>query len=387
MNDHIKGLIIKFLSNEANLEELMSLELWLTKSENEIVFLEFIRLNHYSNKALGEFDIETAKSKILKEINIIRKQKLNYIFKYVAASLVLGILSTTYFLKENIYSSPTTNSSSSSIEYSTTIEAGTDKAVLILEEGLEITLQKNEDLKTLDASSDGKTIIYNKKVNNKNELRLHTLTVPRGGQFIIELSDGTKVWLNSESQLRYPVSFIQGRPREVELVYGEAYFDVSPSTENSGTSFVVLNQEQKINVVGTEFNLKAYKNENVTKITLVEGIIDIYGLENTLRLSPNQQLKFDHDTNSLLIKDIDVFNEISWKEGIFSFENVTLEEVMKVLSRWYNAEIIIKNESIKNKEFIGILRKNRKIETVLESIKSYDIIQNYLIEDDRIELE
>ena len=193
--------------------------------------------------------------------------------------------------------------------------------------------------------------------------------------------------MNSESQLRYPVSFIQGRPREVELVYGEAYFDVSPSTENSGTSFVVLNQEQKINVVGTEFNLKAYKNENVTKITLVEGIIDIYGLENTLRLSPNQQLKFDHDTNSLLIKDIDVFNEISWKEGIFSFENVTLEEVMKVLSRWYNAEIIIKNESIKNKEFIGILRKNRKIETVLESIKSYDIIQNYLIEDDRIELE
>jgi transmembrane sensor len=106
-----------------------------------------------------------------------------------------------------------------------------------------------------------------------------------------------------------------------------------------------------------------------------------------LRLSPNQQLKFDHDTNNLLIKDIDVFNEISWKEGIFSFENVTLEEVMKVLSRWYNAEIIIKNESIKNKEFIGILRKNRKIETVLESIKSYDIIQNYLIEDDRIELE
>ena len=148
------------------------------------------------------------------------------------------------------------------------------------------------------------------------------------------LSDGTKVWLNSESQLKYPVAFNDGETRQVELVYGEAYFDVSPSTAHKGARFKVFNQSQEVEVLGTEFNIKAYKDETNIYTTLVEGKVAISAAGKNQILKPNQQSNLNLETGSIEITTVDVYNETTWIDGIFSFENKPLKEILKVLSRW-----------------------------------------------------
>ena len=386
MDIKIKKLIVKFLAKEANLKELRQLELWIRNPENEHLFKEYFKANHYANKVLKTYDLETAKKNILQQINR-RKAKSNYIFKYAVAATLALILTTTYFFGDSFFNTTDKDVVSPPIFNANTIEYGKDKAVLTLENGSQIALEKGNSIQTQNATSDGKVLVYQNKAKQIVELVYNQLTVPRGGQFVVELSDGTKVWLNSESQLKYPVSFIKGQSREVELAYGEAYFDVSPSSKHKGAKFKVFNQFQEIDVLGTEFNIKAYKGESNVYTTLVEGKISVSIDNKNLGLKPNQQLDLDINNNTSAIKTVDVYNEVSWKDGVFSFESKTLEEVMKVFSRWYDIEIVFKNNSIKNEEFVGILRKNKNLETILKSFKNYGVIKNFEIEDKKVVLE
>lgn len=386
MDIKIKKLIVKFLAKEANLKELRQLELWIRNPENEHLFKEYFKANHYANKVLKTYDLETAKKNILQQINR-RKAKSNYIFKYAVAATLALILTTTYFFGDSFFNTTDKDVVSPPIFNANTIEYGKDKAVLTLENGSQIALEKGNSIQTQNATSNGKVLVYQNKAKQIVELVYNQLTVPRGGQFVVELSDGTKVWLNSESQLKYPVSFINGQSREVELAYGEAYFDVSPSSKHKGAKFKVFNQFQEIDVLGTEFNIKAYKGESNVYTTLVEGKISVSIDNKNLGLKPNQQLDLDINNNTSAIKTVDVYNEVSWKDGVFSFESKTLEEVMKVFSRWYDIEIVFKNNSIKNEEFVGILRKNKNLETILKSFKNYGVIKNFEIEDKKVVLE
>ena len=153
------------------------------------------------------------------------------------------------------------------------ITTGSDKAVLTLEDGSNIELEKGKAFKTNVVNSNGEKLVYNK--TNQTKITYNYLTIPRGGQYFVKLSDGTEVWLNSESQLKFPVAFIKGQTREVTLVYGEAYFAVSPSTNHNGATFKVMNQGQEVEVLGTEFNIKAYKDEINIYTTLVEGKVTV----------------------------------------------------------------------------------------------------------------
>ena len=386
MNVKTKKIIVKFLAKEANLEELRQLELWIRNPENEHLFNEYFKANYYANTALKTYDLETAKKNILQQINR-RKAESNYIYNYAVAATLALILTTTYFFGDNLFNTTAKDVVSPKIFNANTIEYGKDKAVLTLENGTQIALGKGNSIQTPNASSNGKELVYQNKAKQIVELVYNQLTVPRGGQFVVELSDGTKVWLNSESQLKYPVSFIKGQSREVELAYGEAYFDVSPSSKHKGTKFKVFNQFQEIDVLGTEFNIKAYKGESNVYTTLIEGKISVSIDNKNLDLKPNQQLDLDINNNTSAIKAVDVYNEVSWKDGVFSFESKTLEEVMKVFSRWYDIEIVFKNNSVKNEQFVGILRKNKRLETILKSFKKYGVIKNFEIEDKKVVLE
>ncbi|MDC0210560.1 FecR domain-containing protein [Flavobacteriaceae bacterium] len=386
MDVNTKKLIVKFLAKEANLKELRQLEQWIRSPENEHLFKEYFKANHYANKFLKTYDLETAKKNILQQINL-RKAKSNYIFKYAVAATLALILTTTYFFGDSLFNTTDKDVVSPPIFNANTIEHGKDKAVLTLENGSQIALEKGNSIQTQNATSNGKVLVYQNKAKQIVELVYNQLTVPRGGQFVVELSDGTKVWLNSESQLKYPVSFIKGQSREVELAYGEAYFDVSPSSKHKGAKFKVFNKFQEIDVLGTEFNIRAYKGESNVYTTLVEGKISVSTDNKNLGLKPNQQLDLDINNNTSAIKTVDVYNEVSWKDGVFSFESKTLEEVMKVFSRWYDIEIVFKNNSVKNEEFVGILRKNKRLETILNSFKNYGVIKNFEIEDKKVVLE
>ena len=247
------------------------------------------------------------------------------------------------------------------------ITTGTDKAILTLADGSDVALTKGESYSTKNASSNGKEIRYSSGSASK-KIAYNYLTTPRGGQFFVELSDGTKVWLNSESRLKYPVSFLDNEPRKVELVYGEAYFNVSPSTENNGTKFKVLNQAQEVEVLGTEFNIKAYKDESRLFTTLVEGKVAVNAMNKTEFLAPNQQLQLDVMNNSAIISKVDVYREISWKNGVFSFKNKTLKEIMKVLARWYEIDVEFQDEGLQNMTFNGTLKKKLSIVDIMETI-------------------
>lgn len=248
-----------------------------------------------------------------------------------------------------------------------TIEAGTDKAILTLADGSDIKLEKGEIYTTKNAKSNGTEIVYDSGISS-NEIVYNYLTIPRGGQFFVKLSDGTKVWLNSESRLKYPVNFPKETTRQVELVYGEAYFDVSPSTKHDEVKFKVINQAQEVEVLGTEFNIKAYKDESNLYTTLIEGKVVVNTIGKNTVLAPSQQLNLDLKTNNTAISKVDVYQEISWKNGVFSFKNKSLKDITKVLSRWYEVEVAFNDQTLEKMVFNGTIKKKLSITDVLETI-------------------
>jgi len=308
-----------------------------------------------------------------------KKWQRTLYWKYAGAASVLLLIAVTFFKDVSIgFEKP-------EVAVATVpIEIGSSKALLTLGDGSVIALNEGEAFESTNMSSNGEEIVYiDTRANKKPEYNL--ITIPKGGQFLITLSDGTQVWLNSESQLKYPTHFIEGENRIVELVYGEAYFDVTPSSEYHGSGFKVFNNQQEVDVLGTEFNIKAYKDEVNIYTTLVEGNVAIRYSGKNIKLKPSQQSIIDSNNNAV-VKTVDVFNEVSWKDGVFSFENKTLKEIMKVLSRWYDVTIVFENESIAEELFFGILDKNQNIEEILNSIKNFEIIKDYEIRNKTIKL-
>lgn len=303
------------------------------------------------------------------------KKIYSFFWKYAAAVLV-GVLATAYFFKKDMLDSPIENTPI--LVNTNPILTGTDKATLTLEDGSVVELDKDNEYQTKVVKSNGEQIEYKALDPNTNKIVYNYLTIPRGGQFFIKLSDGTQVWLNSESQLKYPVQFKQGVTRQVELVYGEAYFDVSPSTEHNGSKFKVLNRFQEVEVIGTEFNIKAYKDEKNIYTTLIEGKVAVDNGVSMQDLTPNQQSNLDTDNLNFTVAKVDVKEEISWKEGVFSFKGKPLKDIMKVISRWYDVDIVFENKSLEKIKFKGTLDKLQSIEEILSIMKSSSI-NNYEI--------
>ncbi|WP_242134456.1 FecR family protein [Aestuariivivens marinum] len=378
MNPNIEKSIIKFLTKEANLEELQQLELWINNPENEASFLEYVKTNTLANRVLKTYDKEQAKRLIAQRIKEEKKKSKSYnILKYAAAIIAFGMLTTGYLYKNKWHDQDQPINSTPTIVSPNIILPGTDKATLTLEDGSIIALEKGKTLQTQNANSNGEKIVYASKIKESEtkpkEIAYNYLNIPRGGQYHVVLSDSTQVWLNSESLLKFPVAFIEGETRKVELVYGEAYFDVSHSSKHNGSKFHVINQGQHIEVLGTEFNIKAYKDETHIYTTLVEGKVTISYNEIKQTLTPNQQSNIDINNLSFNIYPIDVNTEISWRKGLFIFKGKPLKSIMKVLSRWYDVDVIFMNKDLELLKFKGVLGKDQDIEEVLAIMKTNTI--------------
>ncbi|WP_264550633.1 FecR family protein [Flavobacterium sp. N2038] len=367
----------------------------LTDSEKAILkdfakknsFVKEIKIKNLADKidSYSEIDTERAweileakyQEKNKKPVFILNKKSL---FKYAAAAVVISSLAITLFYKDKIFNKSTETPEVIVKNDIENIKPGTDKATLTLGDGSNIALEKGTPIQTQNAHSNGGEIIYKDSKQKTSKLVYNYLTIPRGGQFVIKLSDGTKVWLNSASQLKFPVAFIDGASRDVELVYGEAYFEVSHSTEHKGAHFQVYNKNQKVEVVGTEFNIKAYNDESNVYTTLVNGKVNVETGNKKLSLSPNQQLNLDLKSNTSIIKTVNAYNEISWKDGIFSFKGKPLKEIMKVISRWYDVDVVFVDKNLENVQFKGSLDKKQSLEEILSIMKS-TTIDSYEIKD------
>lgn len=299
------------------------------------------------------------------------------IFRIAAAAAVVLFVSISLLFNTN-----SIHKQNNAVVSSKKILIGSDKATLTLEDGSVIALEKGKAYTTGNVSSNGEKLIYNS--HNNKTIANNFLTIPRGGQFFVQLADSTKVWLNSESQLKYPVAFVDGETRQVELVYGEAYFEVSPSTRHKGSRFKVKTQMQNVEVIGTEFNIKAYKDETTIYTTLVKGKVAVSNSTSKEFLVPNEQSKLSLNNTAIDIAKVDVYNEISWRKGLFVFKGMSLKEIAKVLSRWYDVDIVFADPALGNVKFNGVLNKNQKIEDILTTIKNINFINAYEIKDHKI---
>ena len=380
----MKKIFVKYINRECTEEEVHQIIEYFKASIDldDFPTIESVQnlLDAHPDMELDDADriYNNIQKRVSQQENKPAKKK-RYLWKYAVAAIFIGLIATTYVVRNNTSNIPLETTPI----LVNTIVPGKDKATLTLEDGSLISLEKGASFKTKNAKSNGEQIVYQNAKSNPSSIKYNYLTIPRGGQFSLKLSDGTEVWLNSESQLKYPVRFIEEETREVELVYGEAYFDVSPSTNHKGAKFKVLNNTQEIEVLGTEFNIKAYKDEVNIYTTLVEGKVAINTPNLKQLLTPNQQSILDTQNNTLSVIKVDVLEVISWKEGVFSFINKPLKDIMKVLSRWYDIDIIFENKELESVEFIGTLNKNQSIDEVLSIMKSFSL-NNYEIKGDTI---
>lgn len=386
------NILLKKISSNLNDEEEILFKAWLQKShKNKLLYERLLLLKKEKNvfNKISELDVNVAWESVQAKSNSNREIKPKSLFKKtiikfsVAASVALMISLSLINRTTDFFNSP---SNTSPIVVNNNIVAGSYKAVLTLGDGTLVELKKEEKYETTSASSDGEQIIYKASNKSNDEIQYNYLTIPRGGQFFVKLSDGTQVWLNSETQIKYPVAFIEGHTRQIELVYGEAFFDVSPSKDHNGSAFKVYHSKQEVEVIGTQFNIKAYKDEKNIYTTLVEGKVVINVGSMNQHLLPNQQSNLNLDDNSLKVYTIDSNMEIAWKEGVFNFDNKLLKEIMVVLSRWYDMEVVFENKELEQQKFVGLINKSYNIEDILAVMRDTNIINSYSINDRTITL-
>lgn len=251
------------------------------------------------------------------------------------------------------------------------IAPGSNKAVLTLADGSKIALDDTgQGIIATQAgikirkSSDG-SILYDMPKEAKYNSRasvFNSIETPNGGKYQIVLPDGSKVWLNAGSALNFPAVFT-GKERKVELI-GEAFFEVA---KNKAMPFIVKTREMNVSVLGTEFNVMAYEDENYTATTLVEGSVQVSNPSQKMFLKPGQQA-VNKGGKDLSKRNVDVDEAIAWKNGLFQFNNSDIQTVMKQIGRWYDVSVEYRG-AVPDNRFGGYISRNSHLSQVLKMLE------------------
>ena len=257
------------------------------------------------------------------------------------------------------------------LRFKNDILPGNNKAILTLHDGFQINLDdaKNGILvresnmnieKVLEGQLEYKADDANQTVT---QLKYNTLSTPIGGQYQLILPDGSKVWLNAGSSLRFPTAFV-GKERRVELS-GEAYFEVS---KNKAMPFKVFANDMEVRVLGTHFNVMAYDNEKSINTTLIEGSVQVLKGTGRVYLKPGEEAILNKTSSNMTVSAADVEQIVAWKNGYFMFNDENIESIMRKVSRWYNVDVTFKG-SMKNKDFVGTMLRNRNVSELLRMLE------------------
>ena len=245
---------------------------------------------------------------------------------------------------------------------------GGAQAVLILNDGEKIALKDRDTLVNTKSSSiniQTGLVKYDVKPTESVEVEYNTIEVPRGGIYSLVLSDGTKVFLNSDSRLKYPVTF-NGEDRRVELS-GEAFFEV---VSDSLHPFIVHTRDMETHVLGTTFDIQAYPDELTTKTTLLTGrvLVSVNHLSLTETLKPGLQASWTKGTDKITVKKVNVATQALWRDGIIMLDDDELDDVMRMLARWYNVTYKFKGDRSVKHTFTGKIDRNEDLESVLKTL-------------------
>lgn len=349
MQKNIQRLTVKFIDNSISARELDELEVLLRDCNNEKHFLDFIKENYLIDYSLKEFHTNESKKLLLQRIRTDKSAHVRHRFRKVLkyAAIAVLLLVSGYFLKLELY----TNSKDFKIapkESFITLELDNGNIKVIAEDGSSIV--KDSDGKIV-GNQVGNKMVYVKKTS-VTKLVYNTLNVPYGKRFKLELSDSTMVYLNAGSSIKYPVNFLEGREREVILI-GEAFLAV---TEDKEHPFIVKSGDLDIKVLGTEFNLTAYPEDNFKEVVLVKGSVELFednqnnNNDKTI-LKPGMKGNFDIEQKKITTEPVITSIYTSWVDGELVFRNMTFGQILKKLERHYNVTIINNNKNWSEVEF------------------------------------
>ena len=372
-------LFQRLLEGSISPEEAGRLIEWLARDvqdqEANSMILEQLKRAVANNQVTDELrmKMEAKLPAILKKADPVRPAKLTWLrYSSVAAALIL-IGAGIYFFSPN-HSQPTIVQQPPTATHD--VAPGKQGATLILADGRTVVLDSLGN-GVVATQSGSKVILNNGRLAYANDdenttpadITYNTITTPRGRQFQVTLPDGTRVWLNAASSLRYPTAFT-GKERKVEVT-GEAYFEVAQmrSKDGNNTPFLVnINETTQVQVLGTHFNVNAYADELTTNTTLLEGSVRVVNGNEKAMLRPGQQAQTGKTTTINIIPNANVEKIMSWKNGKFDFQDATLEEVMRQLQRWYDIDIVYE-KGIPKIEFIGKMGRDLSLSEVLSGLQ------------------
>jgi transmembrane sensor len=382
-------LLVKEITNKLSDDENEQLNLFLL-DENKKQMIDSAResiIQHSQKKHYKDFDIETARQRIEWRIKFKKKSKLKRLYNAarLAAVLALPIAITTYMtvtfleLNESQYAQTPID-----------IKKGEAKAILYLSDGSSVDLdtKKISQIEEADGSfilKDSIGLNYTSQFNEiiDAEIQENVVVTPAGGEYQLTLSDGTKVWMNALSEIRYPVKF-SGDSRKV-AVSGEVFFDVA---KNKDKPFYVNVGDVDIKVLGTQFNVMAYPDEENIETTLVEGSVRLLSknIDQTYTesdLIPGHKADFNRATQTVEINTVNTDIYTAWKDGKFVFEGEYLEDIMRKMERWYNVKVFFENQDMKNLRFSARLSRYGNIENVLKKMEQTTQVK-FIINDDSV---
>lgn len=355
------SIVAKYLSGKLTEEEKKELEERLAQSEEERRLFERILKEKFPVKEYREYaavDVERA----IREFNRRTGRRIaRRVARWGAAAAVVAGLAVGGW---HYYYGSLQEEERVEVPVAQTIVAGSSKALLTLASGEVIDLAKMEQGK-LDGKqmkNENGRLTYQQR--EQEETVYNMLQVPLGGEYELELAEGTVVHLNSGTKLRYPVAF-RGGERIVELLHGEAYFDVTKSSE----PFLVKVQGMEVRVYGTEFNVNTYTPNHVYT-TLVNGKVGISysGSQKEVVLKPNMQADFNREAEAVSVRKVNPMYYVSWKEGKYIFNNETLEEILNTLGVWYNFRVVFADTKLKDLHFSGHVTRYDDISKITEAI-------------------
>ena len=377
----IEQLLQRYLRDELSREEVQELMDYIL--QHPVLAGELLdrdRSEAFSEKLLNPPALPAAASKRMYErlLTVIRngsvntKEKTTPVrrmsprWRWIAAAVVTFIIITAAYFWQSWKWKPTQQ-----IAHTTIIKdvlPGKTGAILTLADGSHVVLDSagNQQIVrqgNVQITNQNGQLTYNSSRNSTGESSFNTLTTPAARQYKLVLPDGSKVWLNAGSSIRYPTAF-KGKTREVEI-NGEAYFEVA---HNASKPFRVKTGNIIIEDIGTAFNINAYGDEPAVKTTLVEGSIRLHAGSNNKILRPGMQGAVPQGETSIATNNVDVDEIIAWKEGLFNFNNLDIETVMRQIGRWYNMQIIYEGRKPEG-QFSGIIDRNTNLAFILKSLE------------------
>ena len=373
-NQKSKDLIQKYLSGQCTSDEEAIIESWYVELAGKKRQDKVAELDDLSTKQEMFRTIQSKKNTFKK------KSKSLWPHFAIAASILLCLSVGIYFLLRGTAGQRFVSTKIHDIA------PGTSKAILHLANGKTIVLADAENgvlsrsnNTAISKNGVGKVIYRqsSKLILSKVKLLYDTLTTPRGGVWNIKLADGSIVWLNASTSIRFPESFAN-KERSVELINGEAYFEV---THDANRPFKVRVSGQVIEDLGTHFNINAYQDEDNIKTTLLEGRIKLSKGNKSAILKPGEEAISINDR--IVVGKADLDQSIAWKNGYFQFNYETLESILRKVSRWYDVDLQYVSNSIRTIKFSGSISKYKNVSQILKKLELTGTV-NFKIEKNKI---